>query len=221
MCYEITRVKPHFRKLWEVQAPGLAQWLGMVRERLCMGYPSGFALLALQGESSPVSLVSPSDPSLAFLAHQPLDALHALEVGSSELLLCFSVVSPASFQNVWEKWVPEVRRRCPQAPLLLVGTQCDLRQDVKVLIELARRRERPVPEQDARALADKVGAVGYVECSAKFNWHVVLLFKELLGSAVARGMRQNHTSIRLQGALHEVEAQLQGMQHTFSKVNSI
>uniref|UniRef100_A0A8C5FL01 non-specific serine/threonine protein kinase n=1 Tax=Gadus morhua TaxID=8049 RepID=A0A8C5FL01_GADMO len=90
MCYEITRVKPHFRKLWEVQAPGLAQWLGMVRERLCMGYPSGFALLALQGESSPVSLVSPSDPSLAFLAHQPLDALHALEVGSSELLLCFS-----------------------------------------------------------------------------------------------------------------------------------
>uniref|UniRef100_A0A3Q1HFI2 non-specific serine/threonine protein kinase n=1 Tax=Acanthochromis polyacanthus TaxID=80966 RepID=A0A3Q1HFI2_9TELE len=89
-CYEITRTKPHHKKLWEVQAPGLVQWLGMVRERLCVGYPSGFALLALQGESSPISLVSPSDPSLAFLAQQPLDALHALEVGSSELLLCFS-----------------------------------------------------------------------------------------------------------------------------------
>ncbi|XP_029590169.1 serine/threonine-protein kinase MRCK beta [Salmo trutta] len=90
LCYEITRAKPHHRKLWEVQAPGVAQWLGMVRERLCMGYPSGFALLALQGESSPVSLVSPGDPSLAFLAQQPLDALHALEVGTTELLLCFS-----------------------------------------------------------------------------------------------------------------------------------
>ncbi|KAG7272612.1 hypothetical protein CRUP_033121, partial [Coryphaenoides rupestris] len=89
-CYEITRVKPFFRKMWEVQAPGAVQWLGMLRHRLCMGYPSGFALLALQGESSPVSLVSPSDPSLAFLAHLPHDALHALEVGSSELLLCFS-----------------------------------------------------------------------------------------------------------------------------------
>ncbi|XP_049913365.1 serine/threonine-protein kinase MRCK beta isoform X3 [Epinephelus moara] len=89
-CYEITRVKPHHKKLWEVQAPGVVQWLGMVRERLCVGYPSGFALLALQGESSPISLVSPADPSLAFLAQQPLDALHALEVGSSELLLCFS-----------------------------------------------------------------------------------------------------------------------------------
>uniref|UniRef100_A0A4W5PFR4 CDC42 binding protein kinase beta n=1 Tax=Hucho hucho TaxID=62062 RepID=A0A4W5PFR4_9TELE len=90
LCYEITRAKPHHRKLWEVQAPGVAQWLGMVRERLCVGYPSGFALLALQGESSPVSLVSPGDPSLAFLAQQPLDALHALEVGTAELLLCFS-----------------------------------------------------------------------------------------------------------------------------------
>ncbi|XP_029902634.1 serine/threonine-protein kinase MRCK beta isoform X1 [Myripristis murdjan] len=90
LCYEITRSRPHHKKLWEVQAPGTVQWLGMVRERLCVGYPAGFALLALQGESSPISLVSPADPSLAFLAQQPLDALHALEVGNSELLLCFS-----------------------------------------------------------------------------------------------------------------------------------
>nr|XP_021324168.1 serine/threonine-protein kinase MRCK beta isoform X2 [Danio rerio] len=89
-CYEITRAKPHHRKLWEVQAPGVVQWLGIIRERICVGYPSGFALLAMQGESSPVSLVSPGDPSLAFLAQQPLDALHAMEVGSNELLLCFS-----------------------------------------------------------------------------------------------------------------------------------
>ncbi|XP_016387445.1 serine/threonine-protein kinase MRCK beta-like [Sinocyclocheilus rhinocerous] len=90
ICYEITRVKPHHRKLWEVQAPGIAQWLGIIRDRLCVGYPSGFALLAMQGESSPVSLVSPGDPSLAFLAQQSLDALHAMEVGANELLLCFS-----------------------------------------------------------------------------------------------------------------------------------
>ncbi|XP_029352082.1 serine/threonine-protein kinase MRCK beta [Echeneis naucrates] len=89
-CYEITPTKPHYKKLWEVQAPGGVQWLGILKERLCVGYPSGFALLALQGESSPISLVNPADPSLAFLSHQSLDALHALEVGSSELLLCFS-----------------------------------------------------------------------------------------------------------------------------------
>ncbi|XP_077949996.1 serine/threonine-protein kinase MRCK beta isoform X2 [Gasterosteus aculeatus] len=90
LCYEISRVKPYHKKLWEVQAPGGVQWLGMVRDRLCVGYPSGFALLALQGESSPISLVNPADPSLAFLAQQSLDALHALQVGPTELLLCFS-----------------------------------------------------------------------------------------------------------------------------------
>lgn len=47
-------------------------------------------------------------------------------------LLCFSVVSPTSFHNVPEKWVPEIRKHVPFAPLILVGTQCDLREDVKV-----------------------------------------------------------------------------------------
>ncbi|KAI4882424.1 hypothetical protein NFI96_021737 [Prochilodus magdalenae] len=102
------------------------------------------------------------------------------------LLLCFSVVSPASFQNVGEKWVPEIRRRCPMTPVLLVGTQCDLRQDVKVLIELARRRERPVAEHDARALADKIGAVTYVECSALTQKNL----KEVFDAAIAAGLRQ-------------------------------
>ncbi|KAM9441676.1 rho-related GTP-binding protein RhoU-like [Salvelinus alpinus] len=101
------------------------------------------------------------------------------------LLLCFSVVSPASFQNVWEKWVPEIRRRCPLVPMLLVGTQCDLREDVKVLIELARRRERPVAEVDARTLADKVDAVAYVECSALTQKNL----KEVFDAAIAVGMK--------------------------------
>ncbi|KAJ8269907.1 hypothetical protein GJAV_G00108110 [Gymnothorax javanicus] len=90
LCYETSGTRPHYRRLWEVQAPGQVQWLGFLRGRVCVGYPSGFALLSLQGETSPVSLVSPTDPSLAFLAQQPLDALHALEVGPQEYLLCFS-----------------------------------------------------------------------------------------------------------------------------------
>jgi len=91
LCYEISGAKPPHRKLWEVQAPGAVQWLGVLRGRLCVGYPAGFALLALRAESSPVSLVSPADATLAFLAQQPpQDALHAMEAGPGELLLVFS-----------------------------------------------------------------------------------------------------------------------------------
>ncbi|XP_038669115.1 rho-related GTP-binding protein RhoQ isoform X2 [Chiloscyllium punctatum] len=38
-------------------------------------------------------------------------------------LICFSVVNPASFQNVREEWVPELKEYAPNVPFLLVGTQ--------------------------------------------------------------------------------------------------
>ncbi|XP_064209564.1 ras-like protein family member 10A [Anguilla rostrata] len=76
-----------------------------------------------------------------------------------------------------------------EVPILVVGSKRDL------------QRQRFTPRRAVSALVKKTWKCGYVECSARFNWHVTLLFKELLGIAVARGLRQNHTSIRLQGAL--------------------
>ncbi|XP_041035134.1 ras homolog family member Ub [Carcharodon carcharias] len=100
-------------------------------------------------------------------------------------LLCFSVVSPSSFQNVMEKWMPEIRHHCPAAPVVLVGTQCDLRGDVKVLIELAKCKEKPVPPEAARALAEKIGAVAYVECSSLTQKNL----KEVFDMAILCGLR--------------------------------
>uniref|UniRef100_A0A3Q3WQB3 Uncharacterized protein n=1 Tax=Mola mola TaxID=94237 RepID=A0A3Q3WQB3_MOLML len=95
------------------------------------------------------------------------DKLRPLCYTSADVfLLCFSVVSPASFQNVPEKWVPEIRRHAPFAPLVLVGTQCDLREDVKILIDLAKYRERPVDPADAQDCATEIDAVAYMECSS-------------------------------------------------------
>ena len=37
-------------------------------------------------------------------------------------LICFSVVSPSSFENVTSKWCPEIKHHCPDAPILLIGT---------------------------------------------------------------------------------------------------
>ena len=36
-------------------------------------------------------------------------------------LICFSVVSPSSFENVTSKWCPEIKHHCADAPILLVG----------------------------------------------------------------------------------------------------
>ncbi|XP_011806820.1 PREDICTED: serine/threonine-protein kinase MRCK beta [Colobus angolensis palliatus] len=90
LCYEIQRTKPFHRKFNELVAPGSVQCLAVLRDRLCVGYPSGFCLLSIQGDGQPLNLVNPNDPSLAFLSQQSFDALCAVELESEEYLLCFS-----------------------------------------------------------------------------------------------------------------------------------
>ncbi|CAL1602388.1 unnamed protein product [Knipowitschia caucasica] len=81
-------------------------------------------------------------------------------------LLCYSVVRPGSFHNLTQRWLPEIRLQRPHAPLLLVGTQVDLREDVQVLIQLAQNQQRPVGMEEGRRLALELGAAGFWECSA-------------------------------------------------------
>lgn len=90
LCYEIQRTKPFHRKFNEIVAPGHVQWMAVFKDRLCVGYPSGFSLLSIQGDGQPLDLVNPADPSLAFLSQQSFDALCAVELKSEEYLLCFS-----------------------------------------------------------------------------------------------------------------------------------
>ncbi|CDW56551.1 rho GTP binding protein RhoU [Trichuris trichiura] len=91
---------------------------------------------------------------------------HLCYPNSHVLLLCFSVVCPASFSNVQQRWLPEVRRYCPRAPVVLVGTQCDLRTNIQVLVDLNRFHEAPVSPSEAQHVAKKINAVQYIECSA-------------------------------------------------------
>ena len=58
------------------------------------------------------------------------DRLRPLSYPQTDVfLVCFSVTSPASFENVREKWFPEVHHHCPGVLCLIVGTQVDLRDD--------------------------------------------------------------------------------------------
>ena len=49
------------------------------------------------------------------------DRLRPLSYPQTDVfLVCFSVTSPASFENVKEKWFPEVHHHCPGVPCLIV-----------------------------------------------------------------------------------------------------
>lgn len=96
------------------------------------------------------------------------------------------MVRPCSFHNLLRRWVPEVRRHRPGAPLVLVGTQLDLREDVQVLIQLAHGQQRPVGTEEGRRLAQELGAVGFAECSALTQKNL----KDAFDSAVLAGVQQ-------------------------------
>lgn len=106
-------------------------------------------------------------------------------------LVCFSVVSPSSFENIKEKWVPEITHHCPKTPFLLVcfikflivwcrideknsnfetfikvGTQADLRDDQTMIEKLAKNKQKPITVEQGDKLAKDLKAVKYVECSA-------------------------------------------------------
>ncbi|TQS32008.1 hypothetical protein Golomagni_07692, partial [Golovinomyces magnicellulatus] len=72
------------------------------------------------------------------------DRLRPLSYPQTDVfLVCFSVTSPASFENVREKWFPEVHHHCPGVPCLIVGTQVDLREDPSVRDKLAKQKMSP------------------------------------------------------------------------------
>jgi GTPase SAR1 family protein len=103
----------------------------------------------------------------AFTGQEDYDRLRPLSYPQTDVfLVCFSVTSPASFENVKEKWFPEVHHHCPGVPCLIVGTQVDLRDDPQVMEKLSRQKQRPVSSEAGERLARELGAVKYVECSA-------------------------------------------------------
>ena len=54
------------------------------------------------------------------------DRLRPLSYPQTDVfLICFSVVSPSSFENVTSKWCPEIKHHCPDAPILLIGKLSD------------------------------------------------------------------------------------------------
>lgn len=98
------------------------------------------------------------------------------------ILICFSIVSSASYRNAEVKWVPEVKFHCPDIPIILIGTKHDLRDDVEA--EPFRRR---ISYVEGLKLHRKIKAVKYLECSSKTKEGVKDVFDEVIRTALLIG----------------------------------
>jgi len=109
------------------------------------------------------------------------DRLRPLSYPQTDVfLICFSIISPASFENVRAKWYPEIRHHMPNTTIMLVGTKLDLRDEPNTLAKLAEKRMAPISYQQGMQMASEIGAVKYVECSALTQKNLKLVFDEAI-----------------------------------------
>ncbi|CAF0856873.1 unnamed protein product [Adineta steineri] len=83
-------------------------------------------------------------------------------------LVCFSVMSPASFNNALKIWINEIRQTPSSrtTPFILVGTKSDLRTSIADVELLAKSKQKPITREQGERAAKEYGAYAYIECSA-------------------------------------------------------
>ncbi|XP_022919130.1 ras-like GTP-binding protein RhoL [Onthophagus taurus] len=94
-------------------------------------------------------------------------------------LLCFSINTKDSYDNIKTKWAPEVRHHMPHTPIILVGTKNDLRHVDDPNLQL-------VSIKDGKKLAKLIKAECYLECSAQR----LLGLDEIIQAAVRASMKK-------------------------------
>ena len=119
--------------------------------------------------------------------HEAYDRLRPLSYQQTDIfLICFSITSPRSFENVRTKWQPEIEKHAPGVPFILVGTKSDLRDDLATIKYLRNRRLSPVSTADGQGAAYELKAHKYMECSALTSDGLNALFDDTIRYVIGR-----------------------------------
>jgi len=110
------------------------------------------------------------------------DRLRPLSYPQTDVfLICFSIISPPSFENVTAKWYPEVSHYCQEVPIVLVGTKLDLRDDKETIEKLRQKHKRdPISFEEGTQKARDIKAYKYLECSALTQKGLKQVFDEAI-----------------------------------------
>lgn len=100
--------------------------------------------------------------------------------GSDLIIICFSLILPSSLENVREKWIKEIKEKCPEALILLVGTQSDRIYETEYLEKLKKLNQKPITKEHINSICTEIGAVKYIETSSKEGKNVDLVFNEAI-----------------------------------------
>ncbi|KAF7119425.1 hypothetical protein RHSIM_Rhsim13G0182000 [Rhododendron simsii] len=77
--------------------------------------------------------------------------------GADVFLLAFSLISKASYENIYKKWIPELRHYAAAVPIVLVGTKLDLREDKQYLRD--HPNATPITRAQGEELEKMIGEI--------------------------------------------------------------
>ncbi|RQM07082.1 hypothetical protein DH86_00003853 [Scytalidium sp. 3C] len=130
---------------------------------------------------------------------EEFDRLRSLSYDDTHaIMLCFSVDSKDSLENVESKWVGEIAENCQGVKLVLVALKCDLREQNEEEGEGADGAAAPKEKKElinynqGLEVARRIGALRYLECSAMRNRGVNEAFTE--AARVALSVKLNGAS---------------------------
>lgn len=123
------------------------------------------------------------------------DRLRPLSYPQTDVFLIgYSIMSPISFSNIKQKWWPEVRHHAPGVPIVLVGTKQDLRADQNMVRHLNNHGLAPVSTDAGAKLAQEIGAIRHVECSAMTQENLKACFDEVIRVGLSYKFNKNSKS---------------------------
>jgi len=125
---------------------------------------------------------------------EEFDRLRSLSYDDTHaIMLCFSVDSKDSLENVESKWVGEIADNCQGVKLVLVALKCDLREqggDEEPEAEgQPKEKKDMITYSQGLEVARRINALRYLECSAMRNRGVNEAFTE--AARVALSVKQN------------------------------
>ncbi|KAG0146756.1 hypothetical protein CROQUDRAFT_656921 [Cronartium quercuum f. sp. fusiforme G11] len=134
---------------------------------------------------------------------EEFDRLRSLSYADTHvIMLCFSIDQPSSLENTETKWLDEIIEHCPGVKICLVALKCDLRDDYRTQTNLARINQQPVDYEQGLAVARRIRASRYLECSAKHNRGVQEAFYEVAKVSInTKSMGLTRNSVRERDAV--------------------
>lgn len=96
-------------------------------------------------------------------------------------------------ENIKSKWIAEIRQHLPHVPIILVGTQLDLRT-TEYDSHSRNDHNRYVSGVQGENLKNSIQAYKYIECSSLMSHNIEYLFETCIESFVDKKRRAEERS---------------------------